>query len=253
MSTKNEIDTDSTLALYDEFAMLGTATVYEAAGRVGLVDLPLRRFGSRRAAAGPVRTVACAPGDNLTLHIALRYAHQGDVLVVATPHDEPVALFGELLGTQAVAKSCAGLVISAAVRDADKLDQLPLVVLARHVRVRGATRRTFGAIDVPLILGGVSVRPGDIAVLDADGAVVVPQDRIHATLGAARDRADRESRLREKFAKGSLSYDEYGLADLDPLASPSDDPHRPPEITGGDGPEPYAKTGDSSSPSESDA
>lgn len=218
--------TDATVSA--ELARLGTATVYEASGRVGLVDLGLRHFGTHRAAAGPVRTVLCTPGDNLTLHIALRYASPGDVLVVATPDHEPVALVGELIATQAVAQGCVGLLVGAAVRDVDQLDHLDLVVLAQHVRARGATRNTFGAIDVPLQIGGVLVCPGDMAVLDPDGAVVVPAANLTVTLEAAQGRFEREERLRGLFANGVLSYDEYGLASLDPsglqvLATPSED------------------------------
>lgn len=208
-------------ATAEELAHLGTSTVYEAGGRVGLIDLPLRRLGARLAAAGPVRTVACAPGDNLTLHIALKYARPGDVLVVATPDQEPVALVGELIATQAIAQGCAGLLVGAAVRDVDRLAQLDLVVLARHVRARGATRSTYGAIDVPLRIGGVVVFPGDMAVLDSDGAVVVPAADVEPTLSRARTRFEREEGLRSRFAAGLLSYEEYGLARLDPGAEES--------------------------------
>ena len=50
-----------------ELARLGTATVYEAAGREGLVDCELVQVVPGSRAAGPARTVRCAQGDNLTL------------------------------------------------------------------------------------------------------------------------------------------------------------------------------------------
>ena len=47
---------------YGELAQLGVATVYEASGRVGLVDVPLTQLIAGSRAAGPARTVRCGAG-----------------------------------------------------------------------------------------------------------------------------------------------------------------------------------------------
>jgi 4-hydroxy-4-methyl-2-oxoglutarate aldolase len=82
------------------------------------------------------------------------------------------------------------------------------------VRVRGAEKKARGAIGEPVEVGGAAIRAGDAVVLDADGAVVVEQERIEAVLAAARDRAAREREKRAKLQTGELSYDLDGLRHL---------------------------------------
>jgi len=58
--------------LADEFAALGVATVYEASGRQGLIDIPLIQVVPGSRAAGPARIAACGQGDNQTVHTTFR-------------------------------------------------------------------------------------------------------------------------------------------------------------------------------------
>ena len=51
-----------------ELAELGSATVYEASGREGLVDLDLHQVIPGSRAAGPARIARCGQGDNLMVH-----------------------------------------------------------------------------------------------------------------------------------------------------------------------------------------
>jgi 4-hydroxy-4-methyl-2-oxoglutarate aldolase len=192
---------------YAELAELGTATVHEACGRCGLVDVPLHRIVPGSRAAGPARTVLCGQGDNLMVHAAIAAAEPGDVLVLTMPRAEPVALLGELLATQAKVRGVAAVLVDAAVRDVEELAELGLPVWARYVRVRGADKAVAGAIDEPVDVGGVTIRPGDAVVLDADGAVAIPRERVAEVLAAARERAERERVKRAKLEAGALSYD----------------------------------------------
>src|SRR3954470_24512349 len=120
---------------YSEFSRLGVATVYEAAGRVGMIDLPLQRVVDT-CAAGPARPVMCGQGDNLMVHAAMAHARTGDVLVLTMPSPEPVALLGDLLATQALAREVAAILVDGAVRDADELAEMGLPIWTRWIRVR---------------------------------------------------------------------------------------------------------------------
>ena len=182
-----------------EFARLGVATVYEASGRAGLIDIALHQIVPGSRVAGPARTVRCGQGDNLMMHAVLATVQPGEVLVLSMPEPAPVALVGELLATQALAQKVAGLLIDASVRDVDELRALGLPIWARFIRVRGATRTTPGEINVPVEVGGAQVRPGDVVVMDADGAVVVAHERADDVLAAAIAREKREADLRAKF------------------------------------------------------
>jgi 4-hydroxy-4-methyl-2-oxoglutarate aldolase len=194
-----------------ELARLGTATVYEAAGRAGLIDADLHRVVPGSRAAGPARTVMCGQDDNLMVHAAIAHARPGDVLVLTMPEPRPVALVGDLLATQAREQGVAALLVDAAVRDHDELVELGLPVWARWIRVRGAAKDTPGTLDEPIAVGGQRIEPGDLVVLDGDGAAVVEAARAGEVLAASREREERERVKRAKLQAGALSYDLDGL------------------------------------------
>ena len=199
------------LSAYTELGELGSATVFEASGRDGLVDLDLHQVIPGSRAAGPARTVRCAQGDILMVHVAMDKLEEGDVLVLTMPSPEPVALLGEMLATQAKVKGAAAVLVDAAVRDSEELRDLGLPVWARWIRVQGANRAEAGAIDEPVQIGGAQVEPGDAVVLDSDGAVIVPSERTSDVLEGSRARAENEREKREQFRSGVLSYDLYDL------------------------------------------
>ena len=195
------------MSVHDELARLGTATVYEAAGRKGLVDLDLHRIVPGSRAAGPARPILCGQADNLMVHAAIAYANPGDVLVLTMPVPRPVALVGDLLATQAKARGVAGLLIDGSVRDVEELVETGLPIWARWIRVRGAGKDVPGTIDEPVIVGGARIAAGDTVVLDADGAAVVARERVEEVLEAAKRREEKERVKRAKLQAGELSYD----------------------------------------------
>ncbi|HET6505888.1 MAG TPA: 4-carboxy-4-hydroxy-2-oxoadipate aldolase/oxaloacetate decarboxylase [Baekduia sp.] len=195
----------------NELARLGAATVYEASGREGLIDADLIPVVPGARACGPARIARCGQDDNLMVHAAMAALRPGEVLVLTMPEPAPVALLGDLLATQALVHGAAGVLVDAAVRDCADLEELGLPVWARWVRSRGATKDVVGALDVPVVVGGARIRPGDLVVLDADGGTVVAQERADEVLGASLAREAKERDKREKLRAGELSYELDGL------------------------------------------
>jgi 4-hydroxy-4-methyl-2-oxoglutarate aldolase len=197
--------------VYEELRGLGSATVYEAAGREGMVDLDLTQVIPGSRAAGPARTVLCGNGDNLMVHAAIERIQPGDVVVITMPEPAPYAVVGDLLATQVMARGAEAVLVDASVRDVEDLRELGLPIWARWVRVRGADKSVVGALDGPVEVGGITISPGDAVVLDVDGVAVVPAGRVDEVLAAARERAEREAEKRAKLRAGELSYDLDGL------------------------------------------
>lgn len=198
-------------AVIETFWSLGVSTVYEASGRAGLVDAELHQIVPGSRVCGPARTVLCAEGDNLMVHAAMAVVQPGEVLVLVMPREEPVALVGDLLATQARRRGVAGMLVGAAVRDVESLRELGLPIWSRFIRSRGAARAQTGELNAPVQLGGATIRTDDIVLMDADGAVVIARERVDEVLRAALARGERERTNREKFASGVLSIDLYGL------------------------------------------
>ncbi|MBB4935278.1 4-hydroxy-4-methyl-2-oxoglutarate aldolase [Lipingzhangella halophila] len=194
-----------------ELAEAGVATVYEAAGRSGLVDADLESLIPGTRVAGPARIALCGQDDNRAVHEVMAHLRPGEVLVLAMPEPRPVALLGDLLATQAKARGAAGVLVDASVRDVADLRAIGLPVWTRWRRVRGATKNVRGSVDVPVRVGGTEIAPQDIVVLDDDGAAAVPLSRVESTVAAVRERIAKEDGLRERWSSGELSYDAYGL------------------------------------------
>ncbi len=190
---------------------LGVATVYEASGREGLIDVPLIQIIPGSRAAGPARTVLCGQDDNLMVHAVIEQIQPGDVLVLTMPEPAPIALIGELLATQVKVRGAAAILVDAAVRDVEELVKLGLPIWTRFIRVKGASKTKIGELNVPVTVGGTTIAPNDIVILDADGAVCVERKRMEQVLKASQDRFEREGRLREKLVAGQTSYDLHGL------------------------------------------
>jgi 4-hydroxy-4-methyl-2-oxoglutarate aldolase len=194
-----------------ELARLGSATVYEAGGRGGYVDVDLHQIVPGSRVAGPARTVTCGQDDNLMVHAVMAAVQPGEVIVLTMPEPRAVALVGDLLATQAQAQGAAGMLIDASVRDTEELVELGLPIWARWIRVKGAAKDVPGTIGEPVTVGGATIRQGDVLVLDADGVAVVEPERFREVLDASREREERERVKRAKLRGGALSYDLDGL------------------------------------------
>jgi 4-hydroxy-4-methyl-2-oxoglutarate aldolase len=190
---------------------LGVATIYEASGRQGLIDIPLIQIIPDSRVAGPARTVLCGQDDNLMVHAVIEQIQPGEVLVLSMPEPAPVALIGELLATQVKVRGAAGILVDASVRDVNELVELGIPIWTRFVRVRGATKTKIGELNGTVTLGGTQISPGDIVVLDADGGVCVKRAHVDEVLKASEERLTKENALREKLLAGEMSYDLHGL------------------------------------------
>ena len=190
---------------------LGVATVYEASGREGLIDIPLIQVIPNSRVAGPACTALCGQDDNLMVHAIIEQIQPGDVLVLSMPEPAPVALIGELLATQVKVRGAAGILVDASVRDVNELVELGLPIWSHFIRVRGATKTKIGELSTTVTVGGTQIAPGDILVLDVDGGVCVRRERVDEVLKASEERLARENALRKKLLAGHISYDLHGL------------------------------------------
>ncbi|WP_329088992.1 4-carboxy-4-hydroxy-2-oxoadipate aldolase/oxaloacetate decarboxylase [Actinomadura citrea] len=191
----------------------GVATVHEAMGRTGCLGPSLRpvHLGSR--IAGTAVTVLSWPGDNLMIHVAVEQCRPGDVLVVATTSPSTDGMFGELFATALQHRGVRGLVIDAGVRDVADLHRIGFPVWSAAVSAQGTVKATPGAVNVPIALGGQTIRPGDAIVADDDGVMRVARQDVPRAVTAARARAEKEEATRAAFREGQLGLDRYGLRD----------------------------------------
>jgi 4-hydroxy-4-methyl-2-oxoglutarate aldolase len=191
----------------------GVATVHEALGRVGYLGPEFRPAWPGARVGGTAVTVLCWPGDNLMIHVAVEQCRPGDVLVVATNSPSTDGLFGELFATALAHRGVRGVVLGCGVRDVAELREMGFPAWSRAVSAQGSVKATAGAVNVPVVLGGQTIHPGDVVVADDDGVAVVPRADVGRAVTASRARLDKEAASRAAFAAGELGLDRYGLRD----------------------------------------
>jgi 4-hydroxy-4-methyl-2-oxoglutarate aldolase len=191
----------------------GVATVHEALGRVGYLGPEYRPAWSGARIGGTAVTAVCWPGDNLMIHVAVEQCRPGDVLVVATNSPSTDGLFGELFATALAHRGVRGVVLASGVRDVAELREMGFPAWARAVSAQGSVKATAGAVNVPVVLGGQLINPGDVVLGDDDGVMVVPRADVPRALTASQARLDKEAASRAAFQQGELGLDRYGLRD----------------------------------------
>lgn len=201
------------LAEIDAIAPIGTATVHEAIGRRGFASADLMPIQQDARIAGSAVTVLSHPGDNMMIHAAVEVCQPGDILVVTTTAPSTHGMFGDLLATSLMARGVRGLVIDAAVRDTSDLRTMGFPVWTRHVSCQGTVKATPGSVNVPVVLGGLAVHPGDLVCADDDGVVVVARSETAWALEQSKARLDKEEVTRQRLEAGELGVDFYGLRD----------------------------------------
>lgn len=191
-----------------------SATIHEAQGRRGAVAAHIKPVDPSMRFFGSAFTVVCAPRDNLMLQVAIHYAQPGDVILVSAAGMRQAGTFGDVLGNAAKAKGVAAVVTDSGVRDTADLKELGLPVFSGSVSITGTVKETLGPINQPLIFGGELVNPGDAVIGDADGVVVVPQDRIEEVAAASQAREEHEAALIQKYKAGGTTIDLCNLHDV---------------------------------------
>jgi regulator of RNase E activity RraA len=139
----------------------------------------------------------------------------GEVVVSAASGSNRSALWGELLSTATRMRGGRGAIVDGAVRDIAQMRSMDFPCFALHRTPKdSAGRQMVDAFDAPIEMGGVTVNPGDLVMIDADGMVVIPSTQAEEVIKKAHEKVEKEDTTRDELRKGRLLrevYDEYGV------------------------------------------
>ena len=162
--------------LVEAFKQIPASNTADVMGRSCAMNPRIKLVSSPKAQmmAGPAYTVKCRAGDNLTLHAALNFCHEGDVLVVSNEEDDTRALMGEVMMAYLyLTKKVAGIILDGPIRDIDEIGKWDFPVYCTGTTPGGPYKEGPGEINVPISCGGISVNPGDIICIPRKDAASI--------------------------------------------------------------------------------
>jgi 4-hydroxy-4-methyl-2-oxoglutarate aldolase len=128
----------------------------------------------------------------------------GEVVVCTTRGSMHAAVWGELLSTHARSRGGRGAIIDGPTRDSWGIVDMRFPVFASGLTPADSKGRIeVTEIRVPIEVGGVSVRDGDLVVGDRDGCVVVPQEIESDVVEQAIAKVEAEDTVRELLREGA--------------------------------------------------
>lgn len=127
---------------------------------------------------------------------ALDEAPPGSVVVEVLEDGLDTAGIGNLMATTAKVRGLAGMVIDGGARDVEELEAIGFPVWSRSLTPATSVGRYVPvAKNVPVVCGGVAVRPDDWIVADRTGVVVVPREALARVLELLAQYDDKETRM----------------------------------------------------------
>lgn len=180
--------------LIARFQGIPAANIDDNMGRLAAVDTAIVPMGKGQL-LGCAFTIRVPQGDNLMFHAAMDLAEPGDVIVIDAGGFTDRAIFGELMAMYCKSRGIKGIVCDGAIRDSDSIAAMEdFPVYARSVTPNGPYKNGPGEINVPVVIGGKVVHPGDIIVGDGDGIVIidpaVAEEVADATLAVEKKEAE---------------------------------------------------------------
>lgn len=188
--------------LLERFQGVWTSTLSDTMGRHGGMGPEIRPLWEGAEIIGSAVTVLCFPGDNLTVHKALQTLQEGDVLVIDAGRADNTSIMGHNMSLKARNQGAVGMVTNGTVRDVRLLREDAFPIFCAGICPRSPQKNTFGAVNAPIQVGGVTVKPGDIVCADEDGVAVVPLEIAERVATEGVERMQMEHQQAEDIRSG---------------------------------------------------
>ena len=211
-------------SLTDRLAACYSGAVHDVLrgmGRENVVLPPsIKPLDPTRRVAGPVWTVSghidrTKTRDETLLGwcTLLSRAPAGHV-VVCQPHNDEVALMGELSAQTLAARGVLGYVVDGGSRDTDLVLEQGFPVFCRFLTPSDIVRRWIpDRYAAPIDIGGVTICTGDYVLGDRDGVVIIPRDLAEEVVTQTESVVATESEMRRALVGGMdpvEAYNRYG-------------------------------------------
>jgi regulator of RNase E activity RraA len=190
---------------------LDSCAVSDALDKLGLSGVAdgIQRLASDRRISGRVVTVKLEADDGRPVasrHLgttAIEASQPGDVIVIEQRTGIDAASWGGNLSLAARLRGIAGVIVDGPARDIDEAQGYGFPLFARSRTPHTARGRIVETgTNVPIVVSGIAVAPGDFVVADGTGVVFVSAREIEAVLEAAEAIAAREQAMVAALREG---------------------------------------------------
>ncbi len=139
---------------------------------------------------------------------------EGHVLVMDCRRDASAASAGSILATRLQVRGCAGIVTDGGLRDADDIRALDMPAFCGGPSApTNLTKHQALDLNVPIGCGTVAVFPGDIAVGDGDGVIIIPSEIADELAEEAASMEEYEAWVLEQVKNGEPIIGLYPMND----------------------------------------
>ncbi len=139
---------------------------------------------------------------------------KADTVLVCQPNDGVIAHMGELSAETLKLRGVRGYVVDGGCRDVNFIIEQEFPVWYRYHTPRDVVGYWLpDQFEVPIAIGEVTINPGDLALGDRDGMLILPQDRAEEIVTAAELAMATENRVRTAILDGvdpQEAYLKYG-------------------------------------------
>ncbi len=155
---------------------------------------------------GNATTVKTSANDWGKVIEGIYKSEEGKVLVISCDRDDP-AVWGEMASTAAKKRGILGTVIYGACRDTMGIKDLDYPVFSRAIVPNAGNPIVEGEVNIPVICGRTTVKPGDLIMGDECGVVSVPADVIDNVLTEAYKILANETNIADQLNNGKSFLD----------------------------------------------
>ena len=196
----------------EELMKMDTASISDAMDKLGI---PCGLLGIQAVIPGQriygeaytVHYVPCGM-DKGTVGDFIDDVKPGQVVVIDNGGRTYCTVWGDIMTFTAKTRGIAGTVIDGVCRDVDGIRKLgyPIYTKGKYM-VTGKERVQVDAVNIPVAISGVQVRPGDLIIGDESGVVCVPAEKAEEVLGIAKHIEETEQKIISEVKNGSTLKD----------------------------------------------
>lgn len=191
----------------DEFATLDTCCLSDAMDRIGIPCglKGIKPIVAGKKICGPAFTVHYVPCGikKGTVGDFLDDVAAGEVVVIDNGGRDYCTVWGDLMAITATRNRIGGTVIDGVCRDVPIIRELGYPIFTKGCyMVTGKDRVEVDAVNVPVAVSGIQVKPGDLIIGDDTGVIVIPAEKALEVLAVAKEIAQKELWMEREIGEG---------------------------------------------------